>query len=350
MRTHDVLVVEDSASDVDLLRDALRATAEVGVVHVARRLADGLELLATTPGIAVTFLDLGLPDAQGLDTLRRFVEAAPDVAVVVTTGSSEEVLGHQAVAAGAQDFVSKWSFDEVDLGRVLRYAADRHRISHDLRVANAELRAFAHVVAHDLRSPVATALGYLDLVKRIDDPQQVAEVSELLRRSLIRMSDLVTDVLRWSTAAEREPAWDEVDLDELARSAAAGHPDGHVVVAPDLPRVRSDAVLLGQVVDNLVANAVHYGQRAHLSAERVDGVVRLRVDDEGTGVDPGEQETIFEPFRRGARSAGTVGTGMGLSIVQRAVARLDGTVRVRSAPGGGARFEVELPLDAGAGG
>lgn len=341
-----VLVVDDNPGDRVLFQRALEAGLSPVEVATAGRLDEALTLLAGRPEVSVTLLDLGLPDARGIDTVAKFVAGAPEVAVIAVTGSDDDELGPRAVAAGAQDFLPKDRVASTDLARVVGYAVERQFVRRELRSANADLEAFAMVVAHDLRSPVATAMGYLDLLEHnVDLPPLGRDLTARLSTAMRSMDDLVSDVLAWTTTSRHEPRVAGVALDDLVTRAASGLPAHAVVVDGILPFVHTDAVLLGQVVTNLVANAVHYGTRAHVTAEVLDTTLRLCVDDEGDGVDPDEREHVFEPFRRGRRAAGTIGTGMGLAIVARAARRLGGRVVVGDAPSGGARFVVEVPVD-----
>ena len=117
------------------------------------------------------------------------------------------------------------------------------------------------------------------------------------------------------------------------------------------PRAK-DAQLLGdrlalrRIVANLVGNAVKYGRVARVGLDVEGGSVVLRVDDEGPGIAPADRETLFEPFVRleASRARKTGGAGLGLAVVRNLVEAQGGTIAVTDAPGGGARFEVRLPL------
>jgi signal transduction histidine kinase len=205
--------------------------------------------------------------------------------------------------------------------------------------------ALAEAVTGSQASATAPpAIGFVDL---LDEQPELEELSRnlvrRLRRSLGRMTDLITDVLQWSTTAQRAPEPGTVELERVVAAVAGDHPDGLVSTAGPLPTLVTDTVLIAQVVRNLVGNAVTNGGRATVGAEATEGGMRLWVDDEGPGIDPADRELVFEPFRRGRTSSGTEGTGMGLAIVRRAVARLGGHVTIASAPGGGARLVVEVP-------
>ena len=125
---------------------------------------------------------------------------------------------------------------------------------------------------------------------------------------------------------------------------------GHSVAVhlPDnLPLVSVDDVLMGQVIVNLVENAVKYtspGTVIELVAKAYPEVIELSVLDRGPGFAPGEETRIFDKFYRG-RSQGGRGAGLGLAICKAIVAAHQGTIEAANRPGGGAEFRVRLPLE-----
>ncbi|WP_028214094.1 PAS domain-containing protein [Paraburkholderia mimosarum] len=128
-----ILLVEDSPSDALLIGEALNDVQDFrhSLVH-AESLSGALARTATTH-FDVALLDLGLPDAQGLDTYRTLHRQAPDLPVLVLTGLEDKSVGVQAIQDGAQDYLSKREIRPSDLSRVIRYALERHRAAMALR-------------------------------------------------------------------------------------------------------------------------------------------------------------------------------------------------------------------------
>jgi two-component system OmpR family sensor kinase len=169
------------------------------------------------------------------------------------------------------------------------------------------------------------------------------------------MSTLVDDMLLIARLDQGRPLESKpVDLQAIARDAAA---DARAVApqreikleAPGSVVVTGDDTRLRQVLGNLVRNAlVHTPQKSpiEIGVSTEDGVGRVSVADHGPGLQPEEMQRIFEPFFRAdpSRSRDSGGAGLGLSIVSAVVIAHGGTVRVRETTGGGATFEVELPL------
>jgi len=221
------------------------------------------------------------------------------------------------------------------------------------------LRRFIGDASHELRTPLTSIRGYAELLRR--GAQRSPEDAELARRRIeeeaTRMGVLVDDMLLLARLDQGRPLDREpVDLRAIVRDARADAlavaPDRPVsVAAPEPVVVTGDDMRLRQVVGNLVRNAVVHtppGTPIEIGVARRDGRAVVRVADHGPGLPADVAARVFEPFFRGdpGRSRDRGGSGLGLSIVAAVVAAHRGSVRVAQTPGGGATFEVELPLTA----
>lgn len=226
-----------------------------------------------------------------------------------------------------------------------------------------ELANFAGVVAHDLLNPVTTVEGWSDaavesLSAAPDHPAVRDARDELARvnRAAVRMRTLIDGLLAYTTARDAAMRMVPVDLAEavtevtiarLDNAIAAGKPAPRFTVR-DLPPVLADPVLLRQLLDNLIGNAVKYTAKGvtpalTITAEHDDDMVRVRVADNGIGIPPGQHEAIFGDFHRAHRAGPYAGTGLGLGICKRIVERHGGTITAGDAPGGGACFTFTVP-------
>src|SRR3981081_2931578 len=125
-----VLLVEDDDADAFLVRELLDEANAAIDLSVATSLAEAVARIA---GVDCVLLDLGLPDAQGLDGLRRLSAVAQGAAICVLTGLGDEHIGADAVAEGAQDYLIKGQVDGVLLARSVRYAVERKRADENAR-------------------------------------------------------------------------------------------------------------------------------------------------------------------------------------------------------------------------
>lgn len=211
-----VLLIEDNAGDVLLIRKMLDDARGTGVplaLECARRLTEGLERLAEG-GIDLVLLDLGLPDSAGLDTLKKARARSAEVPIIVLTGRDDEVLGVNAVWAGAQDYLIKGQVDGPLLVRAVRYALGRHRSQAAARSQSFfddltglyNRRGFLTLADQHLKlaqrrkKRVLLMLARLDGLSRIIDifgrqrgDRAVIEAAQILRQTF-RESDIVARI------------------------------------------------------------------------------------------------------------------------------------------------------------
>jgi PAS domain S-box-containing protein len=238
--------------------------------------------------------------------------------------------------------------------RNLQHAvAERTR---DLQAANEQLEAFVYSIAHDLRSPLRTVVGYSQVLQD-DYAEQLEETPRnLLKRihySAEFMDKLLLDLLAFGRAARAQIDLGPVDVQKawdaalFQCSSQIEQSQAFVEATQPLPMVIAHEATLGQCLANLLSNALKFvaaGVRPRIRfwAEDRSGVVRLCVEDNGLGVPPDQRVRIFRVFERlhGSRFAGT---GIGLSIVRKGAERMGGNVGLESLPGNGSRFWLELP-------
>jgi signal transduction histidine kinase len=365
-----ILLVEDSRSDARLLEATLQDAGvhRFKLTHV-ERLDEALAALGDG-GVDVVLLDLHLPDSQGLDTLAELKRGQPGVPVVVLTGLDDEQLAVRAVQAGAQDYLPKGVVDGALLARLIRHAVERHQIGVELERARAEqirLRdQFLTHVSHELRTPLAAMHQFLDILAdglagALSDEQQ-AYVQRTLRnaRQLEGMVAELLDAVRAETgklAVTVQP----VELAPLVEDTVGGFAGRaadkaihlSVEVQPGLAPVRADSGRVGQVLGNLLDNALKFtpeGGEVRVSAvaDGEPGFARVEVADNGPGVPADAAERIFERLWQVEDDAGPSrkGLGLGLHICRELVARQGGRIWVDSRPGEGATFAFTLPLQA----
>ncbi len=237
------------------------------------------------------------------------------------------------------------------------YEAERETVD-ELRRLSALRADFVSLVSHELRSPMAAVIGAARTLQerwRELSPEQRASFLALIGDETSRLATLIGDVLDTSRieAGTFSYSFSDVDLAELVRDTVATARVGQDEVevkakTPDrLARVRGDRERLRQVLINLVDNAVKYsppGDEVEVSAWSDDGRVCVAVRDHGPGIPREQQGLIFEKFGRASVGGGKPGTGLGLFIARSIAEAHGGSLAVRSAPGQGATFTLELPL------
>ena len=218
-----------------------------------------------------------------------------------------------------------------------------------------ELSGFAGVVAHDLRSPLTSLEGWLEMAVDALAHGEVEEARVMLGRARSgnrRMRQIIDDWLTYTVERQGELEVSDFALaepvDAVVSQLAEGGPHRFSIEVPH--HVRGDQATIRQVLANLLGNSSKFS-RPHetpqiaVRSHRVDDDwIRVDVEDRGIGLPPGAEEAVFEEFRRGSGAASQVeGFGLGLALCRRVVERHGGTIWARNNAHGGATFSFTLP-------
>ncbi|HEU0306910.1 MAG TPA: PAS domain S-box protein [Lysobacter sp.] len=228
--------------------------------------------------------------------------------------------------------------------------------AEQLAQSNRELEGFSYSVSHDLRAPLRHISGYAQILREEAEGQlgdSLLRYLDEISASARRMGALIDDLLALSRFSRQALTPVRVDMNAVVAEAIADaglvqNPQASIDIA-ELPAAHGDPVLLRQVWVNLLSNAVKYSAprgaaaQIRVEGERDRGHVRYRVRDNGVGFDTRYADKLFGVFQRLHAQDEFEGTGVGLAIVQRIVARHRGQVSAHSEPGRGAEFTFELP-------
>jgi len=344
LRTEALSDIPAVVENMETLADTIRIrTMVIGALALlgALGLSWGIARSISSPLRAIT------------DTLGRLAKGE-HVDQVPGADRGDEI-GVMAEAADAFKVANERTATLLEEQRQLSDALESSRRA--LEVSNREMEQFVYTVSHDLKTPLVTSLGFIGMMRELAEdgsPELALSKLEVLERSNRRMSELITGLLDLSRVGrldtEREhidprPVIDEV-LEQLSsRIEAAGCT---VHVAADLPRIHVNPTRLGQVIDNLVTNALKYGRpeegpfEVHIESRPASsGRALVVVRDRGPGIAPEHHARVFGLFNR--LSTKGEGTSIGLAIVQRVMQTSGGSVRLSSqGQGDGCAFELEF--------
>ena len=230
------------------------------------------------------------------------------------------------------------------------------RYAQELTRSNAELEQFSYVASHDLQAPLSTIAGYAQLLEKRCHNQLDAQGNKFIRNivnSCGRMQALIDDLLEYSRVGRSEKPFDVIDCNLVFEDACANlqlaiRQDQASVTRGDLPRVKGDSFQLLQLFQNLIGNAIKYrsseAPMVRVSASRQGDNWVFSVQDNGIGIAEQYHPRIFQLFQRLHSQKQYSGTGIGLAICQRIVARHGGRLWVESEPNRGSTFYFSIPI------
>jgi two-component system, sensor histidine kinase and response regulator len=362
LRGATLLIVDDKPQNLRLMSDFL---AEHGFdLMLTRSGAQALEKVRlATPDLIL--LDVRMPDMDGFEVCRRLKQddRTASVPVIFMTAVDDTAHKVEGFGLGAVDYITKPLQREELLVRI-QHHLQFHRLQEELTAQgkdlvqkNAELEAYGHTIAHSLKTPLAAASRFLDILYKFKADNLSGEQRHLLQQAcdaLAMTGEVVDALLLLSTVAQQSVEWQPLDMSRLVGQALNQLADlktrthASVQLPKAWPQASGYPPWVGEVWLNLLSNAFKYAgspPQIELGGERNGGEARFWVRDNGKPLSEEQRMRVFIPFTR-LHQERAAGHGLGLATVQRIVARLGGTVGVDSAPGGGNEFSFTLPAGA----
>jgi len=382
-----VLIVEDSEDDavltlLELRRNGYEPTSER--VDSAEAMSAALDRQTWDLIIA----DYAMPRFSMSTALTMVQEKGLDLPFIVVSGAIGEEAAVAAMRAGAHDYVMKGNIArlapaverelrEAEMRRERRRAEqERERLLADLEDKSKELGQLLFISAHDLQEPLVNIQGFareLELslqkmrlsLEEEDIPPAVKEklavtIDEDITDSLnyilastSKIDTLLTGLLKVSRLGRATLNIEKLNMKDLMAEVVddfefQAREAGVKLEVGRLPQCQGDRAQLNQVFSNLIGNALKYLDPERpgiilISGKKEDSNVVYTVEDNGIGIAPQHQETVFQIFQRVDPTASS-GEGLGLTIVRRILERHGGKTWLESEPGRGSRFHVSLPI------
>jgi two-component system, sensor histidine kinase and response regulator len=368
-----LLVVDDEsgmrAAIARSLRDFTVSLESVGgevtldIIQAASGEEAILKLESEKPDMML--LDHKLPGISGLDVLAWLSDNRPEVLTVMITAYASLETAISATKKGAFDFLAK-PFTPAELKASVRKALSHLMALKKARQLEEEKKRvrfqFISVLAHELKAPLGAIEGYLYILQDRSAVQDPAAYDRVVERCMVRLSGmrkLIMDILDLTRieSGQRKRELVQVDLRELAGASidtmASDASRRGITMSLEAPGgqcvLEADRGEMEIILNNLVSNAVKYnrdGGMVTVRLERQDGAVRISVSDTGIGMTAEEVAKLFGEFVRirNEKTKNILGSGLGLSIVQKLANAYGGTVTVESRPDEGSTFTVTLPV------
>jgi signal transduction histidine kinase len=245
----------------------------------------------------------------------------------------------------------------VMVNRLLRAKHETDDKNRNLIIANAELDKFVYSASHDLRSPISSLKGLIEIVKLEEDPNQIKIYLDLMRQSLNKQDQFIIEIINYSRNRKQEETTSLVCLNKIIDEAVAQHlylkGANEITIKKELSvnELYSDELRLKIIINNLLSNAIKYSdeskEKRHITIKthNMGDFCKIEVVDNGLGIKQEHHSRIFEMFF--VTQNKNKGSGLGLYIVNEAIKNLNGNITVDSEINIGSKFTVTIPKNYG---
>ena len=346
---------EESRRIMDFLYGILDEDSRV---FTSESVSSALEMLSREK-MDVVLIDLFTPVKSDSPILLKIKEKFPFMPFVALTSFDDVELDIGDCGMEVSTFLYKHKLNGRILLKSFRRAIEHqqlisqlqeHRL--ELEQSNRDLEKFSYAVSHDLREPLRSISGFIQLLSKRYHGSLDASADHYIERlnsAAGRMQDMITHVLEYSRINTNTELIKSVDCDEIL-SHALGNLEilisetGTKITHDPLPSVYADFLQLLRVFQNLISNAIKFSSKdkntpiIHIGANKIGDFYEFYVKDNGIGIDSKYFERIFIIFQRLHNEAEYPGHGVGLAICKKIVERHGGTIRIVSEPGKGSTF------------
>ncbi len=349
-----ILVVDDTPTNLGVLFDSLEDAGYRVLVST-----DGESALEVVQNISpdIILLDVMMPDIDGFETCRR-LKSNSDTAkipVIFMTALSDVYDEVKGLELGAVDYIIKPFQVETVLARLKTHLSVR-RLQLNLEKQNAELDAFSHTVAHDLTNSLGTVIAYANYLNEFPEEinrEELTRFSKGIEQSAQKAVNITRELLLLAGVRKGDVSIKPVDMERVIEQVMKRldliieEHQAKITWPRQWPLTTGYAPWLEEVWTNYIHNGLKYGGSPPIleigvTPQNDDGMVKFWIKDNGDGVSPQVQASLFTEFTR-LDQVKVQGHGLGLSIVQRIINRLGGKVGVESEVGQGSTFYFTLP-------
>lgn len=362
-----VLVLEDMVEDLELIEYSLK---KAGMKCETKRVdtkEEFIEALNTYPA-DVILSDHSLPQFNSAEALRICRSQGIQIPFILVTGAVSEEFAVNSLKQGADNYVLKSNLARLpsaiqgalkqrqdEVAKLKAKEALLHQ-NEELTKINKELDSFVYSVSHNLKAPLMSVLGLLNLAK-IEDGKlgnTFSSYLQMMERSIHKLDDTLQEILDYSKNARKELSIEKIDLGKMVQDnlEKMEFMPGSQLIRKSLTveassEYASDAYRISVILNNLISNAIKYADQSksdsflNISVSSGPEKAVMVFEDNGIGIDPAYVSRVFDMFFRATMQK--EGAGLGLYIVKETIEKLQGEISVDSTPGKGTTFRIEIP-------
>lgn len=353
-----VLYVDDEPNNLISFKASFRFDY---TIYIANNTAEALEHLQNHPDIAVILSDQKMPDKTGVEFFEEIRPDYPNPVRILITGYTDIDSVINAINRGHVFRYIKKPWTDADVQSAIDEAYKFYITSSLLALKNEELQKaydeldkFAYSATHDMRGPILSVLGIIDLTKNAEDLEEIKEMVSMMENAMLRLDNYIQNLHDHYSIRRGELNITDIDFENTMKDVSdlydiTGKLKGVVFrksVQQD-GKFRSDDISIKIILNNLLSNAFKYQKRnkedkfVSLDMKVENSVATITVEDNGIGIPEKNKGNVFSMFFRGANDE--IGSGFGLYNVKDALSKINGKIELHSVENEGTKFIVTIP-------
>jgi len=353
-----VLFLDDEPHNLHAFKAAFRRDYDV---LVATTTTEANELLEQNPDVSIVMSDQRMPGVSGVEYLEKVRMSFPAPVRMLISGYTDVESIIDGINRGNIFRYIRKPWEELDIRSAIEEGHRHYVASSQLQQRNEQLLKaynqldkFAHSVAHDLRSPIQSSLGAIELTRSIDDMDEIRSILDLVAKALEKLDDFIESTHDYYKIRHGGLHVVNINFAEFVQdlkvvyavNGTTGDINFEVDVHQNEP-FHSDKTAIKIILHNLLTNAFKYQRKDELAkhvllkVDVADGRANIIVQDNGIGIPELYQQRVFELFYRATTLS--EGSGFGLYNTKDALDKIQGTIDLKSVDGEGSTFTVSLP-------
>jgi len=362
-----ILVLEDMEDDLELIEYIL---TDANLKFTTKRVDTREQFISALKRdhVDVILSDHSLPQFNSDEALGIYRESGLKIPFILVTGAVSDEFAVNSLKQGADDYVLKSNLTrlpaailnavkqrEAEAAKNLANDAMRKQYEELMKI-NKELDSFVYSVSHNLRAPLRSVLGLINLARMEDEKQgnTFKNYFNMMETSMNKLDETLKEILDYSRNSRQELCIEKINIQQLLDDnlekmqfmPGSSSINKQINISEDAP-LYSDKYRISVIFNNLISNAIKYYDPVkehpmlNIAIKVTSGSARLEFQDNGVGIDKEYQDKIFNMFFRATQLS--EGAGLGLYIVQEAVDKLKGTIAIDSEIRKGTTFIIDIP-------
>ena len=351
-----VLYIDDEISNLTGFKASFRKHYNV---FTATTSTEGMEILENNK-IHIIITDQRMPGVTGVEFLESTIKNYPDVIKMMLSGYADIEAVVNAVNKGhIYRYISKpWNEQELKMAIDNAYETYRTRNSleektQELEKACQELNRFAYSASHELRAPLTTIQGIINLAK-IENHYETDEYLQMIEKTLKKLDSFTKNIINYYKNTKKDDQLKSIDLkshiEGLIENIKLFYNTSTVTFKIHVNQEEefcNDEFRIGLILNNIISNAINHRSEnvenllIEIDVQVKNKLAEIKIKDNGNGIPPEHLDNIFKMFYRASNE--TTGSGLGLYIVKEAIDKINGTILVSSTIGEGTCFNVTIP-------